>query len=131
MENQVIKIENGITYLKLSNLSNNKVKLNQITLGSVEKISNSEIKSLSSPELSINFTSHEEMSSKPQPQEKYGMTKTDFLQQFDLEHLPENIKTRVGNILWDFRWTFARHKADCGLTLLITHKIPTQGTPIK
>jgi hypothetical protein len=37
----------------------------------------------------------------------------------------------VGHILWDFRWTFARHKADCGLTHLINHKIPTQGPPIK
>ena len=40
VENQVIKIENGITYLKLSNLSNNKIKLNQIEIGSVEKNSN-------------------------------------------------------------------------------------------
>jgi hypothetical protein len=133
VENQVIKIENGITYLKLSNLSNDKIKLNQVELGSVEKISNSEIKSLNSPELSVNFTSsHEHLSSlKPQPQEEYGMTKTDFLQQFDLKHLPENVKTRVENILWDFKWTFARHKSDYGLTHLITHKISTEGPPIK
>ena len=62
VEKQIVKIEKGITYLKLSNLSNNKVKLNQIALGSAEKISNTEIKSLSSSELSVSFTSHEQMS---------------------------------------------------------------------
>ena len=120
MENKIIKIEKGIAYLKLSNLSSNEVKLNKAKLGTAEKISNTNIKSLRSQELSINFTSQEHVPPKPQPQENYGMIKTNFLKHFNLEHLPENTKTREKNILWDYKWTFARHEADYGLTYLIT-----------
>jgi hypothetical protein len=78
VEYQIIKIENGIAYLKLSNLSSDKVKLNQIFLGSAEKISNTDFKSQGSQKLSINFTSQGQISSKPQPEQNYGMAKTDF-----------------------------------------------------
>ena len=52
--------------MKLSNLRSNNVKLNKATLGMAEKISNTDITSLCSPELSINFTSQKRISLKPQ-----------------------------------------------------------------
>jgi hypothetical protein len=61
-----------------------------------EKIANTKIKLLGGSELSVNVTSHEQMSSKPQPDEKYGMTKTYFFQQFILEHLLEIYKIPGG-----------------------------------
>ena len=60
----------------------------------MERISNTDIKSLGSPKLSKNFTSQEQILPKPQPQEDYGIAKTDFLKEFNLKHLPENTKPR-------------------------------------
>jgi len=75
VESQIRKTKKGIAYFKLSNIIKDKVKLNKAALGMAEKITNIDIKSLSSPEISINITKAN--NTKTKKQENYIMTKTD------------------------------------------------------
>ena len=98
VESQLLTIERGTAYLKVSNLSNQKVKIPKIKLGVAEQISHENIRSLENSKLWANSVQDTSFNTRGSKQEEYGMTKTEFLAQFEFKHLSYSKIQQVGEI---------------------------------
>ena len=96
-------------------MSNQKVKIPKIKLGVAEQISHENIRSLENSKLWANSVQDTSFNTPRSKQEEYGMTKTEFLAQFDLKYLSQSTIQQVGEILWEYtnnHTQIIRHKSD-------------------